>query len=123
MRVTKENTNLGGSKTLTGVLDDLLNDRVGSELQPAGGVARVGGSRRGHTLSFTVKTSHFDKMWCVLSNGEQCYRGFKERRRKVESLVSFDEKKILGGHKKKKVRFFQIGNHILGYNPKDYCLP
>jgi hypothetical protein len=45
MRVTKKNTNLGGSKTLTSVLDNLLNDRVGSKLQPAGSLARVGGSR------------------------------------------------------------------------------
>lgn len=60
MGVTENDTDLGGSKTLTSILDDLLNDRVGSKLQPARSLARVGSGGRRDSLSFAVKTTHFD---------------------------------------------------------------
>ena len=59
VRVTKDLTNLGGSGTLLCELANLLNNLLGSSLQPGGRVARVrdGGSR--YSLSVAVKTTHF----------------------------------------------------------------
>jgi hypothetical protein len=43
--VTEDNTDLGGGKTLTGELDDVLDDIIGGGLQPNRGSAAVGESR------------------------------------------------------------------------------
>ena len=77
--VTEDNTDLGGGSTafisfapflsqrqeslnipLLGELADLVNDLVGSGLQPAGGSARVGESGGRNALSLGVKTTHCD---------------------------------------------------------------
>lgn len=57
--VTKDNTDLRGGGTTLGEAADLVNDLLGSGLQPCRGSARVGGSRRADTLSLGVKTTHF----------------------------------------------------------------
>jgi hypothetical protein len=56
--VTEDDTDLGGGGTTLGEAADLLNDLVGSGLQPRRGSAAVGGSRRADTLSLAVKTTH-----------------------------------------------------------------
>lgn len=58
MGVTENDTNLRGSKTLASVLGDLLNNRLGSELEPGRSAARVGDGGGRDTLSFAVKTTH-----------------------------------------------------------------
>lgn len=57
--VSKDDTDLGWGVTLSGKLDDLLDNRVGSHLLPGRRVTGVWDSRRGDTLSFGVKSSHF----------------------------------------------------------------
>ena len=57
--VTQDNTDLRGGGTTLGEAADLVNDLLGSGLQPCRGSARVGGSRRADTLSLGVKTTHF----------------------------------------------------------------
>jgi hypothetical protein len=59
VRVTKDLANLGGSGALLCELADLLNDLLGSGLQPSGGVARVGDGGGRYALSVAVKTTHF----------------------------------------------------------------
>ena len=59
VRVTKDLANLGGSGTLLCELADLLNNLLGSGLQPSGGVARVGDRGGRYSLSVAVKTTHF----------------------------------------------------------------
>lgn len=44
--ISQDNTNLRGGQTLSGVLDDLLDNILSGQLEPRGGVSRVG-SRRG----------------------------------------------------------------------------
>lgn len=61
--VTQDDTDLGGGGTTLGETADLLNDLVGSGLQPRGGSAAVGGSRRADTLSLGVKTTHGCGVW------------------------------------------------------------
>jgi hypothetical protein len=47
VRVTESNTNLRGSQTLASKLDNVLNDIIGSCLEPARGSATVREGRRG----------------------------------------------------------------------------
>lgn len=61
--VTQDDTDLGGGGTTLGETADLLNDLVGSGLQPRGGSAAVRGSRRADTLSLGVKTTHGCGVW------------------------------------------------------------
>lgn len=56
--VTENDTNLRRGSTLSGELADLLNDLLGSGLQPAGSDAAVGEGRGGDTLSVAVKSTH-----------------------------------------------------------------
>ncbi len=58
MGVTENDTNLRRGSTLSGELADLLNDLLGSGLQPAGSDAAVGEGRGGDTLSVAVKSTH-----------------------------------------------------------------
>jgi hypothetical protein len=58
VRVTEDNTNLGGGETLTGELDDVLNNIIGSGLQPSRRSAAVGESRGRNALSGSVHTTH-----------------------------------------------------------------
>lgn len=51
LRVTELNTDLRRGHTLTGELDNLLNDLLGGGLEPRGGSAAVRQSRGGDTLS------------------------------------------------------------------------
>ena len=51
LRVTELNTDLRGGHTLTGELDNLLDNLLGGGLEPRGGSAAVGQSRSGDTLS------------------------------------------------------------------------
>jgi len=60
VRVTEDLANLRGSGTLLCELADLLNDLLGSGLQPSRGVARVGDGGGRYALSVAVKTTHFD---------------------------------------------------------------
>lgn len=62
VRVTKDLTDLGGSGTLLCELADLLNNLLGSGLQPSGGVARVGDRGGRYSLSVAVKTTHFGRV-------------------------------------------------------------
>lgn len=57
--VSQEDTDLRGSQTLSSVLDDLLNDSVGGELEPRRSVSRVGDGGGAHSLSFAVHSTHF----------------------------------------------------------------
>lgn len=57
--VTEDDTDLGGGSTTLGEAADLVNDLVGSGLQPRRGSAAVGGSGGADTLSLAVKTTHF----------------------------------------------------------------
>lgn len=59
VRVSEEDTDLRGGKTLSSVLDDLLNNGIGGELEPRRSVSRVRESRSAHSLSFAVHSSHF----------------------------------------------------------------
>lgn len=56
--VTEDDTDLRGSSTLLGELADLLDDLVGSGLQPRRGSARVGDGGGRNALSLAVKTTH-----------------------------------------------------------------
>jgi len=56
--VTKDDTNLGGGKTLLRKLANLLFNVSGRELAPTGGSALVRASALGDTLSWCMKTSH-----------------------------------------------------------------
>lgn len=58
--VTEDNTDLRGRSTLSGELADVVDNLVGSDLNPGSGGARVRESRRGNTLSLGVKTTHFE---------------------------------------------------------------
>lgn len=49
--VSQDNTNLRWGQTLSGVLDDLLDNLVGRQLEPSWSVSRVWESRRGDTFS------------------------------------------------------------------------
>lgn len=49
--VSQDNTNLGGRQTLTSVLDDLLDNVIGGQLEPRGGVAGVGSGGGGNTFT------------------------------------------------------------------------
>lgn len=51
MSISQQNTDLGWSQTLSGVLDDLLNNLVRGQLEPSWSVSRVRNSGRGDTLS------------------------------------------------------------------------
>lgn len=59
MGVTEKNTNLRGSVTLSGELDNLLNYLVRGELLPGRGVTRVRSSGGRNSLSLGVQSSHF----------------------------------------------------------------
>jgi hypothetical protein len=56
--ITQDDTDLRGSSTTLGEAADLLDDLVGSGLQPRRGSAAVGSSRGANTLSLAVKTTH-----------------------------------------------------------------
>lgn len=58
MAVSEDDTDLGGSGTLTGELADVVDDGVGRALEPGGDAARVGDGGRGNTLALAVKTTH-----------------------------------------------------------------
>jgi len=58
--VTEDDTNLRRGGTLTGELADLVNDLLGSGLEPCGRSARVGDGAGGDTLSLGMKTAHFE---------------------------------------------------------------
>lgn len=60
--VTEDDTNLGGSSTLTGELADLLDNLLGGGLQPGGSGARVGEGAGRHALTLAVKSTHFDEV-------------------------------------------------------------
>jgi hypothetical protein len=60
MGVTENDTNLGRSSTLTGQLADLLDNLLGSGLEPRRRIARVGDGRGRDTLALAVKTTHDD---------------------------------------------------------------
>lgn len=51
--ISQDNTDLRRSQTLSGVLDDLLNDVIGRQLEPSWGVSRVRSS--GGRNSFSLK--------------------------------------------------------------------
>lgn len=53
LAVTELDTDLRGGHTLTGELDDLLNNLLGGGLEPRGGSATVGQSRARDTLSLS----------------------------------------------------------------------
>lgn len=57
--VSQDNTNLRGSHTLSGVLDDLLNNLVRGELEPSRSVSGVRNGRRGNTLALKVLVFRF----------------------------------------------------------------
>ena len=57
--VTENDTNLRRSGTLPGQLADLLDDLVGSGLEPRGSGARVGESGGRNALALAVKSAHF----------------------------------------------------------------
>jgi hypothetical protein len=59
LTVTKNNTDLAGSETLTSKLADALRDLSWSGLQPRGSGATVWSSRSTHTLTRTVHATHF----------------------------------------------------------------
>ena len=58
VRVTEDLANLRGSGALLRKLGDLLDDLLGSGLEPRRRVARVGDSRGRYALSVAVKTTH-----------------------------------------------------------------
>lgn len=58
MGVTEDDTNLRRGSTLSGELADLLNDLLGSGLQPAGSSAAVGEGGGRDTLAVAVKSTH-----------------------------------------------------------------
>lgn len=49
--ISQQDTDLRRSQTLSGVLDDLFNNRFGRTLEPSWSVSAVWNSRRGHTLT------------------------------------------------------------------------
>lgn len=51
VRISQDNTNLGGSQTLLGQLANVLVDFIRSDLQPAGGSSLVGEGTLGDTLT------------------------------------------------------------------------
>jgi len=57
--VTEGDTDLGGGGALLGELDDLFNDVVGGDLDPAGGRLAVRQAAAGNTLAGGVHSSHF----------------------------------------------------------------
>lgn len=59
--ISQDNTNLRRSQTLSGVLDDLLNNLVRGQLEPSWGVSGVRGSRRRNTFTLIV-SSHSEKV-------------------------------------------------------------
>lgn len=66
--IPEDNTDLRGSSTLPGQLADLVNDLVGSGLEPGRGGTRVGDSRGRNALSLAVKTTHFEIV-CFVDGG------------------------------------------------------
>lgn len=56
VRVTEDDTDLGGSQTLAGQLEDVVVDLVGRDLQPPRGGALVGEGRTGDSLVGVVPT-------------------------------------------------------------------
>lgn len=52
--VSQDNTNLRRSQTLSGVLDDLLNNLVRRQLEPGRSVSRVWNGRRADTLTLNM---------------------------------------------------------------------
>ena len=56
--VTENDANLGRGSTLSGELADLLNDLVGSGLEPGGSGAGVGESGGRNALALAVKSTH-----------------------------------------------------------------
>lgn len=58
VRITKNNTNLGGGKTLLGKLADMLFDIRSGDLAPAGWGAFVRLGTLGDALSWCVHASH-----------------------------------------------------------------
>lgn len=52
--VSQDNTNLRRSQTLSGVLDDLLNNLVRGQLEPRRSVSRVWNGRRADTLTLNM---------------------------------------------------------------------
>jgi hypothetical protein len=58
VRVTKDDTNLGGGKTLLGELADVLLNVGSRNLAPTGGSAFVRAGTLGDTLSWCVHASH-----------------------------------------------------------------
>lgn len=59
VRVTEDDTDLGRGGTLTGELADLVDDLLGSGLEPCWGSARVWDGAGRYSLSVAVKTTHF----------------------------------------------------------------
>jgi hypothetical protein len=58
VRITEDDTNLGGGKTLLGELADVLLNVGGRNLAPTGGSAFVRAGTLGDTLSWCVHASH-----------------------------------------------------------------
>lgn len=52
--VSQQDTDLGRSQTLSGVLDDLLNNLVGGQLEPSWSISRVWKCGGGDTLSLNL---------------------------------------------------------------------
>lgn len=69
MAVPENNTDLRGGSTLPGQLADLVNNLVGSGLEPGRGGTRVGDSRGRDALSLAVKTTHFEIVSFVDDDG------------------------------------------------------
>jgi hypothetical protein len=60
VRVTENDTNLRGSKTLLGILADHVNNFFGSGLDPRRRSAAIGEGTARNTLTRSVHTTHFD---------------------------------------------------------------
>ena len=66
MRVTEDDTDLRRSRTLTGELADLVDNRLGSGLEPWRGLATVWDGGSWDTLSLRVETTHCEVVEVVV---------------------------------------------------------
>lgn len=65
VRITENDTDLGGSRALPGQLADLVDNLLRRGLEPRRRVARVGDGRARDTLALAMKTTHGDwLLWC-----------------------------------------------------------
>lgn len=59
--ISQQNTNLRWSQTLSGVLDNLLNDRFRGQLEPAWSISGIWNSRRRDTLTLLILINSVSK--------------------------------------------------------------